>query len=41
MGNTQEEPSEKDSNHPSGNNTERDTTKDKYNKRHIFIPYTQ
>ena len=41
VSNTQEEPSEQDSNNPGCNNTGRVTTKDKYNKGHIVIPYTQ
>ena len=39
--NTQEGPSEQDSNNPYSNNTGRDTTKDKYSKGYIVIPYTQ
>ena len=41
VGNTQGEPSEQESNNPSSNNTGSDTTKNKYNKGHIIIPYTQ
>ena len=40
MGNIQWEHSKEDINNPSGNTTERDSTKDKYNKEHIVIPYT-
>ena len=35
------QPREEDSNNPSGNTTGRDPTKDKGNKGHIVIPYTQ
>ena len=41
MGNIQGEPSEEDSNNPSGYTIVRDPTKDKYNRGHIIIPYTQ
>ena len=41
MGNIQGERREEDSNNPSGNNTGRDSHKEKYNKGHIVIPYTQ
>ena len=41
VGNTQGEPSEKDSNNPSGNCIRRDPTKNKYNKGHIVLPYTE
>ena len=41
MGNIQGEPGEEDSNKTGSNNTGRDSTKDKYNKGHIVIPYTQ
>ena len=41
MGNNQGELSEEDSNNPSSNTTGRDSTKEKYNKGHIIIPYTQ
>ena len=40
-GNTQGEPSEKDSNNPSGNTTGKDPNKDRYSKGHIVIPYKQ
>ena len=40
MGNNQGELSEEDSNNPSSNTIGRDSTKDKYNKGHIVIPYT-
>ena len=39
--NSNTQPREEDSNNPSGNTTGRDPTKDKYNKGHIVIPYTQ
>ena len=41
MGNNQGELSEENSNNPRGKTTERDSTKKKYNKGHIVIPYTQ
>ena len=41
VGNDQEEPSEEDSNNPSSNKEGRDSTKEKYNKGCIVIPYTQ
>ena len=41
VGNIKGEPSEEDSNNPSGNTTGRDSTKDKYNKGHIVKLYTQ
>ena len=41
MGNIQGEPSEDDSDNPSGNNTGRDSTKEKYDKGYIVIPYTE
>ena len=41
VGNTQGEPSLQNSNNPSGNSTYTIHTKDKYNKGHIVIPYTQ
>ena len=37
MGNIQGEPSEEDSNNPSGNTARRDSTKHKYSKGHIVI----
>ena len=40
-GNTQGNYREQDSNNPSGYNTGRDTTKDKYSKGNIVIPYIQ
>ena len=40
MGNIQGEPSEKDSNSPSGKTVGRYPTKNKYNKGCIVIPYT-
>ena len=41
VGNTQGEPSDEDSNNPSGNTIGRNSTKEKYNKGHVVIPYTQ
>ena len=41
IGNNQADLSEEYSNNPSGNNAGRDSTKEKYNKGHILIPYTQ
>ena len=41
MRNNQGETSEEDSKNPSSNTTGRDSTKEKYNKGHIVIPYTQ
>ena len=41
MGNNQGELSEADSNNPSDNTTGRDSTKHKYNKGCIVIPFTQ
>ena len=40
MGNNEGEPSEEDSNNTSGNTIGRDSTKEKYNKGNIVIPYT-
>ena len=39
--NSNAEPREEDSNSPSGNTIGRNPTKDKYNKGHIVIPYSQ
>ena len=39
--NSNVEPTEEESNSMSGNTTGQDPTKDKYNKEHIVIPYTQ
>ena len=39
MGNNQGELSEEDNNNPSGNIEGRDSTKEKYNKGHIVIPF--
>ena len=41
MENNEGELSEEDSNNPSSNTTGRDSTKEKYNKGHVIIPYTQ
>ena len=41
VGSTQGDPSEEDSHNPCGNSRGKDSTKDKYNMRHIVIPYKQ
>ena len=41
MGSNKGEQSEGDTDNPSSNPEGRDSTKDKYNKGHIAIPYTQ
>ena len=41
VGNNQGELSKENSNNPSSNTTGRDSTKEKYNKGYIVIPYTQ